>query len=92
MSDYGAPLRHGRRQGTLHGVPIVRSARRHGISDDDIHHAIRNAIRTFEQDDGRLIIVGPARDGSLLEVGLFLLGDEMMIFHAMQCRQKYLPR
>lgn len=73
-------------------MPIIRSARRHGINDDDIHHAVRNPIGTFEQDDGRTMIVGPARDGSLLEVGLFLLDDEMVIFHAMPCRPKYFPR
>jgi hypothetical protein len=57
-----------------------------------MNHAVRNPIGTFEQGDGRLIVVGPGRDGSLLEVGLYQLDEEIVIFHAMACRSKYLPR
>lgn len=47
------------------------SARKHGIADADILHAWRNAIRLSEQDYGggtRVIAVGPARNGGLLEL------------------------
>ncbi|HLF43427.1 MAG TPA: hypothetical protein VJA46_07865 [Acidimicrobiia bacterium] len=35
---------------------IVASARKHGISDDDMLHAYRNPIRVFELDDLVMLI------------------------------------
>jgi hypothetical protein len=39
------------------------------VSDDDIEHAIRNAIRQHVGDEFAMLI-GPATDGSLLEIGV----------------------
>lgn len=66
---------------------ILWTANRHGINDDDIRHAIRNAVRVVEQGDG-----GPARSGSLLEVGVVEKFGSRTIVHAMSARSKYLRR
>lgn len=44
---------------------VTASARKRGINDDDMLHAVRNAIRVFEQDDDMIMHIGPARDGQL---------------------------
>ena len=62
-------------------------ARKHGVSDDDIRHAIGHAIRVHAM-DGYLLLVGPRRDGQLLEVGYNPTADR--VFHAMPVRPKYL--
>jgi hypothetical protein len=38
-------------------------------------HALRNAVRVSEQDDDMTMLVGPARDGALLEVGVVVAAD-----------------
>jgi hypothetical protein len=53
-------------------------------------HAVRNAIREASSDDLTMLI-GPARDGALLEVGILGFdGDEPTIIHAMPAREKFL--
>jgi len=47
---------------------IAESARRHGIADEDILHAYRNAVSSEDVDDGLTMLIGPARDARLLEV------------------------
>lgn len=52
-------------------MEIVESAHRHGFDDGDIAHAWENAIRYVEYDyDGeeRLLVTGPDRHGTLLEL------------------------
>ncbi len=53
-------------------VEIVASARRHGVSDDDIRHAVDNAVDGVRADDpvGFVMWVGPDQAGNLLEVGV----------------------
>ena len=68
------------------------SARRHGIADEDMLHAIRNAIATEDLDDGFTMFIGPARDASLVEVGVVDGDDGPVIVHAMVARRTYLPR
>lgn len=67
------------------------SARRHGVKDDDMLHAFRNALRVVElgyNSDIELLVVGPARDGALLE--LVLPTDEpQRIIHAMPLRPSF---
>lgn len=68
---------------------IADLARRHHVADQDILHAIRNAIRAFEVDDVTMLI-GPAGDGALLEVGILDLDSEdPVIIHAMPVRSKF---
>ena len=44
---------------------IAEPARKHGIADEDIRHAVRNAIAQWQLDDDLTMRVGPARDGDL---------------------------
>jgi hypothetical protein len=69
-------------------VRIGEPARKHGIPDEDIEHAVRNAIR--QRVDGEFaMLVGPAADGTLLEVGILdLEGDDPVVIHAMPARPK----
>ena len=46
---------------------ITASARRHGISDEAIRHAVANAIRVVDTDDG-LFIIGVDAAARLLEL------------------------
>ena len=65
---------------------ITRSARRHGISDDAIRHAVNNAVRLVEVDDG-LFLVGADASGQMLElVARSTEGGELVVFHAMSLR------
>jgi len=70
-------------------VRIVEPARRHGIPDNDIWHAVRNPIRHIDEDDMTMII-GAATDGAVLEVGVIDFDDDdSAIVHAMTLRPKY---
>lgn len=54
------------------GVEILASARRHGISDDDIRHAVENSLGGSRADDGAglVMLVGPDQSGNVLELAL----------------------
>lgn len=73
---------------------ILDSARKHGVADKDMLHALRNTMDSFpDQGDWALTVaVGPARNGvTMLEVGFDL--DEtgrQIVVHAMNARRKYL--
>lgn len=71
---------------------ILASGRKHGVPDEDILHAYRNPVRIIEQPEGVTLVVGPARDASLLEVGLVEAEDVdgLFVIHAMPARDKYL--
>ena len=47
---------------------ILASARKHGVTDDDMLHAYRHPIRVFEFDDLTMLI-GADPAGRFLEVG-----------------------
>lgn len=68
-------------------VEIGESARKHGIIDADIEHAMENAMAFEHQDDGRLLYLGPSRSGAPLEV-IKVVGPELVI-HAMSARHKH---
>lgn len=73
-------------------VEIYASARKHGIADDDIMHAVENALAIGEHDDGKVLYLGPDRAANLLEVISVTReeGSEIVI-HAMRMRAKYEP-
>ena len=79
----------------LAGVELILpSARKHGVTDSDMQHAMRNAIAFHDQDDEAIIIaVGPDHAGRLVEVGFIESDDEhRVIVHAMRpARPKFLP-
>jgi hypothetical protein len=70
---------------------IAEAARRHEVADEDMLHAIRNAVR-YVEDDEITVCLGPARDGSPLEVGVLGFdGEDPVVVHAMPLRRKYFP-
>jgi hypothetical protein len=75
-----------------HGEPIILdSARKHGIADDDILHALRNHIRTFSLREGVTMVIGPASDAQPLEIGLVESAEgDLLVIHAMVARGKFL--
>lgn len=77
------------RQGRLSVCGSV-PARKHGATDSGIRHAARNAIRRVVMDDDLTMLIGPASDGSLLEVGVLdMEGEDPVVVHAMPLRSKF---
>ncbi|MCA1693589.1 MAG: hypothetical protein LC749_02040 [Actinobacteria bacterium] len=71
---------------------IFSSARRHGIADGDIRHAIEHALAVGEQDDGKVLYLGADRAGNMLEVVSVVRDDRSeIVIHAMRMRTKYEP-
>jgi hypothetical protein len=69
---------------------IGEPARKHGVADADIWHAIRNAVRRVSMDDDLVMLIGPASDGALLEVGILDTdGDDPVVIHAQPLRPKF---
>jgi hypothetical protein len=70
-------------------VEIMPAAHHHGVSDDDIRHAVRNAFRTAIE-EGFVMLTGPDQAGNPLEIGIRETAAGLVIFHAMPARDKYL--
>jgi GNAT superfamily N-acetyltransferase len=71
-------------------VEVHPSARKHGIADEDIEHAIDNAMAIDDQEDDVRLYLGPARNADLLEVGTIIRSDGTeLAIHAMRLRRKY---
>lgn len=73
-------------------MEILPSARKHGVSDFDIRHAFDNALRYAEIEyDGevRLLVIGPAADGALLELVAVPSRLPHRIIHADRLRPKF---
>jgi hypothetical protein len=71
-------------------VRIGEPARKHGVDEADIWHAVRSATRRIEMDDDLTMLIGPARDGTPLEIGVLdLNGDDAVVIHAMRLRPKF---
>jgi len=73
-------------------VEVTASARKHGLTDADVLHAWRNVMRTVEQDyDGetRLLAIGPALDGALLELVVVPADQPLRVIHADRLRPKF---
>ena len=64
------------------------AARKHGVSDLDIEHAVRNAIRVLNQGD-RDLYIGADRAGRLLEVVVVDDDGQPVAIHAMTLRSKF---
>ena len=71
-------------------VEIADSARKHGVLDQDMQHAIRHPVRVVPG-DGRGLVIGADRSGRLLEV--VILDDdpeqEPIVIHPMTLRAKF---
>lgn len=71
-------------------MELLPSARKHGIADEDIDHAIRNAMTIDDLDDDLRLYLGPARNADLLEVMTVVRDDQTeLAIHAMKMRSKY---
>jgi hypothetical protein len=71
-------------------VEIHPSARKHGIADEDIEHAMRHALAIDDQADDTRLYLGPARSADLLEVATIVRDDDTeLVIHAMKTRPKY---
>lgn len=72
---------------------ITDSARKWGVADADMLHALRNRQRVFEDQGMHQLpmVIGPARDGTMLEVGIIEDPDDPRIIHAMPARRKFWP-
>ena len=67
---------------------ILASARKHGVTDNDMLHAYRNPIRIFDLDD-LVMLVGADENGKPLEVGVATAEGVEFIVHAMPTRPKF---
>lgn len=72
-------------------MDIEASARKHGVSDDDMLHALRHHWRAFDTDDADVtMFIGPSTNAQPLEVGVLNDDDGVAIIHAMSARPKFL--
>ena len=72
-------------------MDIEASARKHGVSDDDMPHAVRHHWRAFETDDSDVtMFIGPSTSSAPLEVGVVTDEDGVAVSHAMPARKKFL--
>ncbi|HEY9411759.1 MAG TPA: hypothetical protein VIP77_19425 [Jiangellaceae bacterium] len=73
-------------------MEIAESARKHGIADDEMLHALDNAFRVVEQEyDGeiRTLVIGADHSGRLLELIVVDDGPTSRIIHADVLRPKF---
>ena len=68
---------------------IAPSARRHGVSEEEIRHAYANPIRVFQLEDGILMLVGATAAGALLEIGVVGAQRGAVVVHAMKARDRF---
>lgn len=74
-------------------IRIHAAARKHGISDADIRHAVKHAMTIDDLEDLTYLYLGPGRNGELLEVVTVMRGKRPgMAIHAMKIRPKYQRR
>lgn len=72
-------------------MDIEATARKHGVADEDMMHALRGHLKAFETDDPAVtMFVGPARSGALLEIGVVIDDEGEAVIHAMPARRKFL--
>lgn len=72
----------------LWDAPVATSAYRHGISDEEIRHALRNFIAAAADpgDDDVTLFLGPDPAVRLIEVGVLSTDEGPLIIHAMPAR------
>lgn len=68
---------------------ILPSARKHGVSDEDMVHAHHHPIRVFAVED-LVMLIGADAVGCLLEVGVAAAEGIDFIVHAMAARSRFL--
>lgn len=72
-------------------MDIEATARTHGVSDDDMLHALRHHWRGFDTDDPEVtMFIGPSTTAAPLEIGVVTDENGTAIIHAMPARRKFL--
>lgn len=72
-------------------MDVEPSARKHGVRDEDMIHALRHHWRAFETNDPAVtMFIGPAATGEPLEIGMVVDEDGAAVIHAMPARSKFL--
>ena len=69
-----------------------QSAFKHGIVEPDIRNAFERRLFDYAMpgEEHKNLLLGLARDGSLLEIIYNVLDDNVInVFHAMKCRKAY---
>ncbi len=73
-------------------MEIHPSARKHGVADEDIHHAIHHALAIEDagEDPDRWLVSGSDRAGNPLEVVVLItIEGTQLAIHAMTMRAKF---
>ncbi len=73
-------------------MEIHRSARKHGVGDQDMLHAIGHALAYEDagENPDRILVIGPDRAGNLLElVVLTTTEGRRLVIHAMPMRARF---
>ncbi len=72
-------------------MEVRPSALRHGVADEDIHHAFNHALREVELDEDRWLVLGPDRTANIVELIILITdqGDERAV-HAMRATKENL--
>jgi len=73
-------------------IEFSKSAFKHKINENDIHHAILNPVYDDIQDSGddKHLLIGFDRDMNLLEIAYNVIDEQTYkVFHAMECRKSY---
>jgi hypothetical protein len=71
------------------GPRILDSARKHGITDLSIEHALKMAFRIVEIEPALILIIGPDPTGQLLELIVADPDGDSRILHAMKLRTRF---
>jgi hypothetical protein len=76
-------------------VEVHQSARKHGVEDADIAHAVDHCLHESQpagdEAPRRILYLGPDRAGNMLEIITLELDDETeLAIHAMRMRSRYL--
>ncbi len=71
-------------------VDIEASARKHGVTGDDMLHALRNHWQAFETNDPAVTMyIGPALNAEPLEIGVVDDEEGTAVIPAMPTRSKF---
>lgn len=71
-------------------MEVREGARKHGVADEDMLHAVRLAIRSRELDENTTLLIGADTAGRLLEVVVAGIDtDRARIIHAMTLRASF---
>jgi hypothetical protein len=73
-------------------VEVYESARKHGVADADMLHAVDHALAIEDagEEPDRWLVIGPDRAGNLLEVVVMMTAEgRQLAIHAMPMQAKF---